>query len=171
MQNSCLLRTSEGLVGFTLLLSMYLSFSVALNSDNRTPFTDKSVALGEGLLMRGGLGDLGESVKLSLVVEIELTESAEDRRTGMDCVVIVKAWSSELSWMLSLCSLLTVALEVRSLVSQGSLFTVTTVTSRPPEMGSSEYPLSSEMVSCSETFIFPRLSSRSPVVPASDDRE
>ena len=66
MQNSCLFNTIVFLAFLTLLRSMYLSFSAAVNSVRKTLLTLRSVTLGEGrapspLGVPGAKITLGES--------------------------------------------------------------------------------------------------------------
>ena len=49
IQNSCLFKTIEFLVFFTLLRSIYRNFSLAVNSDRKTDLTVRSVERGDGV--------------------------------------------------------------------------------------------------------------------------
>ena len=89
IQNSCLLRTKLGFTGLTLLLSIYLSFSLVLNSDKRTLFTERSdTPRGERDLIKGGLGglrDLGEPEdkdESDESLDVDPVESELDRLTS-----------------------------------------------------------------------------------------
>jgi len=75
MQNSCLFNTMVFLLFLMLLLSMYLIFSLLLNSDINTLFTLRSVTRGDVDTI--SLGDVDTRISLGEVDKIGLGELGE----------------------------------------------------------------------------------------------
>ena len=93
IQNSCLFSTIVAfLLAFKLLRSIYLSFSLLVNSDSSTDLTDRSVERGEE-----ESGECGEEERMSSVGEGGLGGGEERGRAGEPEVSTESR--GELSWL------------------------------------------------------------------------